>query len=490
MSIAKKFIREIFRMPATKQLVFAGVFTLALAGSVALGMASRGMGSAQVDRDCSHDSIDYAAYPSAGDCGAATAQELIADIKNNNPSDLQSFYANFGLTAATYDQFANTAQEGTVNRDGTVKLNDGTVVMTGVDTYGRESWGNPNRKAINIAGNTYYHAAPSVSFGKDVNSIPVLIMFDNNGQAQVVVEKPCGNEVTGTSVQNSVACKALQATQPDATHKPNTYNFTTDVTVAGNAHISRVVYHFTDDNTTITKTGLDANTQPVLHTFAQSGDVTVTVYASVPGGKEIPAVAVANCQKHITYVAPFFVCTNLIPIAIDDAKKSFRFTVTTKTDTTGQTVLENVDFTLDGKDTTKAVTTKDNNGNVYKEYTFTDDVEHKVVASVNFNTAQGVQSASCQASVTPAKTPKCTVPGHETEAPNSPTCGYCQPNIPIGDTRCTPPPAVLSASTTKLVNTGPGDVVGLFVGVITLGFFGHQFVLRRKARRAATSEVA
>ena len=479
MSIIEKTIRGLANGTLSKKHVLsAAVFSVALAASVGLGLVTRGFSSAAVSRDCDTNSIDY--RPNNGGCGAANPAELIADIRQNDPNDLQTFYSHFGLTAANYDQFAQTAQEGVVNRDGTVVVN-GQTVMTGVDTYGRKSFGNPNRKPITIGSTTYWHAAPSTSFASGVTSLPAMVFFDANGVAQIAVMNPCGNEITGTSVQNDVTCKALNKTQPDATHKPNTYDFTTTTAVAGNAVVSRVVYHFTDDNSTVTKTGADAGNQAVEHTFTKDADVTVTVYASVPGNHEIQALQVADCQKHITFVPPFYVCTNLLATAIDDQKKAFRFTVITKTDTTGQTVLQSADFTLDGKDTTKTVTIKDSDGNIYKEYTFTDDSQHTVKASVNFNTAQGVQSVSCQATVTPAKTPKCTVPGHETEAPNSPTCGYCQPNIPIGDTRCNPPQ--VKAASTQLVNTGPGDVVAGFVGVAVAGFIAHNIFLRRRASR-------
>jgi hypothetical protein len=154
------------------------------------------------------------------------------------------------------------------------------------------------------------------------------------------------------------------------------------------------------------------------------------------------------------------------------------------------TVLKDVDFTLDSKDTTSGVTAKDAQGNVYKEYTFNDEVQHTVKASVNFNTAEGVQSATCQASVTPAKTPKCTVPGHETEAPNSSTCGYCQPNIPIGDSRCTPPTPTPPSTPTSLVNTGPGTTIGLFGATVVAGFVGHKLFVSRRARRLAAETTA
>jgi hypothetical protein len=484
MSIITKFIRNIDR-PSSKQLVLVGLFMLALAGSVSLGIASRGLGGAAVIRDTdSANSIDGANRN--GGIGAADPTEFINDVRDNVPNDLQTIYADpriGGLTPDKYDQFQREAVEGTLWRDGHITVN-GQTVWTGVWTMGRTTLGNSQREPITIGNKTYYHSPPEVSFAASRQSLPVMVWFDQKGEVQMAVMNACGNGVGGgTKVKNTVECKTLRQTQPDAEHKPNTYQFTTDAVVGGNAKISRVVYHFTDDNSTITKTGENAATQVVDHTFAKDGEVTVTVYASVPGGKEIQAVAVADCKKTIKYVPPFYVCSNLTAVAIDDKKKAFRFTVVAKTDTTGQTVLKDVDFTLDSKDATKGVTTKDANGNVYKEYTFTDEVQHTVKASVNFNTVQGVQSVDCQASVTPAKTPKCTVPGHENEAPDSPTCGYCKPNIPIGDARC----AEVKSVTTTLANTGPGTTGGLiatFVGVATLGFFGHNLFLSRRDRRS------
>ncbi len=474
------FVKLIKRMTRVthKDLAIAGVFALAVVAAAGFGLAARGTGSAAASRDCDTNSIDY--KPNNGGCGAANGTELIADIQNNDPSDLQTFYDHFGLNSTNYAQFASTAQEGTINRDGTVKTADGTVVMTAAETYGRKSWGNPNRKPQTIGNVTYYHAAPSTSFANGVQSIPAMIMFNDQGEAQVVIMNPCGNGVSGTSVKNGATCKSLNKTQPDAAHKPNLYSFTANADVIGNAKISRVVYHFSDDNSTVTKGSL---TDAVEHTFTKDGTVSVVVYASVPGGHEIEAAASVNCQTTIKYVPPFYVCSNLLATAIDQAKKNFRFTVIAKTDSTGQTTLENVDFTLDGKTTTTGVTAKDDNGNIYKEYSFTDEVQHVVKASLNFNTAQGVKSVTCEAPVTPAKTPKCTVPGHENEAPDSPNCAYCQPGIPKGDARCTPP----QTPPTTLVNTGAGDVFGIFGGTVIAAFFAHRFFLNRKSRRASVT---
>lgn len=460
-----------------KDFILAGIFGIALFAAVGLGLATRQITSAQEARDCSLNSIDYANLN--GGCGAASPSELVADARNNQPSDLQNLYSYFGLTPAKYDQFANTAVEGQVNVNGTVTYN-GQTVMTGVQTMGRQDF-NSHRVPVTVSGHTYYESAPQYSFGSGITAIPAMIMFDANGVAQAVVMNPCGNTVSGTPVTNSVTCKALNATQPNATQKPNTYNFTTSANVTGNAVVDKVVYHFSDDNSTVTESSAST---PVEHTFTKSGTATVTVFASVPGGGQIESVAVVNCEKQIKYVPPFYVCTNLVPTALNDQENSFRFTVMAKTDSTGQTVLESVDFTLDSTNTTKGVTQKDSNGNIYKDYSFTDSSAHTVLATLNFNTAEGAQTTTCKASVTPKKPPVCTVPGHTGESPTSPTCGYCQPNIPIGSAQCTPPPTSTPPTTpTALVNTGPGSTIGLFAATVIAGFFAHKTIWGRRARR-------
>lgn len=481
MSIINTFLRNTAR-PNKKQLVCAGIFAVAFAGSVGAGIAARGYTSAAVQRDCSHNSIDFKDLN--GGCGAANPQEYIADLRANDPSDLhaiaQNFSPDFHLATAQYDDFAAHAVQGMAHKNGTVTVGNQTVV-TNAFSIGRDHKSHDTQYDIPGTPVSYWAAKNQDVFSQD--DIPAMVYFNAQGEVQFIAMNPCGNLSGGTKVTNSVTCKALNSTQPDATHKPNTYNFTTSASVAGNAAISRVVYHFSDDNSTVTKNSV---TDVVSHTFTKDADVTVTVYANVPGGHEIQAAAVVNCKKHVKFVLPFFVCTNLLATAIDNQKKSFRFTVMVKTDSTGATVLKNVDFTLDNKTTTSGVTTKDAQGNVYKEYTFTDEVQHSIKASANFNTAQGVQSATCQASVTPAKIPKCTVPGHENEAPNSPTCGYCQPNVPIGDTRCTPPPTPPTTPPEQLINTGPGSTVGLFGAVTIAGFFAHKFFVSRRMRDAAT----
>ncbi len=461
-------ITEVVR-PTAKHVVAGGIFALALAAAVGLGLSTRQhISAASIVRDDAVNSIDNA--NANGGVGAADANELIKDIKDGKPSDLATIYSAFGLSSSKYDDFAKNAKSGVLYRDGHVEVN-GVTVMTDTITMGRTNMGKPasERKPVTIGGKTYYQSTPNVSFASGVKSLPVMVLFDSKGVAQTVVMNACGNPVQGKPVTPSAACKVLNATQ-DKTN-PNKYTFTTNATFAGNAKLQKVVYHFSDTNTSVTKNSL---TEVVDHTFAKDGKVTVTVYATTPSG----AVITSNCEKQITHSAPMAVCTALVASAIDDQKQKFRFTVKTATKNAS---VENVDFTADGN-TTTGVNAKDAQGNIYKEYTWTDGKEHTVKATVHFTTIEGAKTGTCETKVTSKQTPKCTVPGHENEAPDSENCGYCKEGIPKGDSRCNE--QVLSA-TTELPNTGAGNIVGAFTGASILGTVGHVIYSKRRANRAA-----
>lgn len=467
-----KFVEHIIKNVdkiTPKHLVLTSVFLLALAGSVGLGLANRVSTAAATQRDCSSNSIDKADY--GGGCGAADAKELVADARHNVPNDLQAIYSHFGLKPADYDKFAAEAKQGTLHRDGRIVVGGQTVATDGW-SMGREKF-NGQRQSFAIGNNTYYHSATKYSYADGVDSLPVMVWFNADGTVRTAIMNPCGNPVSKfTKVTPSVVCKALNATQPDAKAKPNTYHFTASATLGANTKLSRVVYHFSDDNSTVTKSSV---TDAVEHTFKKDGTVTVTVYATVPGGKEIQATAVVNCKKAIKYVPPMFVCVNLVAAAIDQQQRSFRFTVKVKMDAT--TSLKSADFAVDGK-TDANITTKDNDGNIYKEYTFNDDKTHTIKATVYFTTGEGVKSATCEASVAPKKQPMCTVPGKEHLPPNHPECGYCKPGVPIGSDKCKDQPQALGET---LPVTGPTQsLFGLAAGVGMAGFASHKLYLRRK----------
>ncbi len=499
-----------------KHIMTGAAFALALACSVTLGLhVHNATASASTVRDCKliggkPNSIDYAQYPHAGDCGAADPSELIADIKHGDPSDLPTIYTYFGLSPSVYTQFINTAKQGVVTRDGNVVV-DNQTVMTDVQSYGRVNFGT-GRTAQKVGSTTLYHGTPANSFAAGVKSLDAMVMFDGKGVVEAVVMNSCGNGVTGKKVTPSVTCHAL--TSVPSTSNPNTYTFGAQANFGPNTSFSRAVYHFSDGSKDVTTTKLN---DTFSRTLTKDTTVTVTIYAKVPGGNEIKAVAVADCARTIKYIPPVALCTNLQATAIDN--NTFRFTIKTQQDV--HTTVKNADFILDNTVTTSGVTTKDASGNIFKEYSFTDSVSHTVKVTVFFNTLAGVKSDAghCKAIVTPKQPPmctipgrtnlppdspqcayclpgvpvgsaectppKCTVPGHTDELPTSSTCGYCQPGIPIGSAACTPtpPPTPPTTPPKVLTNTGPGQTIGLFFGVTIAGFFAHKMFLSRRARR-------
>lgn len=180
----------------------AKYFVLALGLVTALGVANAGplvvqRAAAAPVRDCSANSIDN--KPINGGCGAATPAEFIADLRANNPSDLQTIYADArlgGLVSSKYERFEKTAKMGIAHKNGTVTV-DGEVVMTDARSVGRTQF-EGQRDPIVIGGKTYYHSSTTTSFVAE--TIPVMVMFDSDGVVEVAVLTACGNPMMAKKV--------------------------------------------------------------------------------------------------------------------------------------------------------------------------------------------------------------------------------------------------------------------------------------------------
>ncbi len=441
---------------SSSQIAVASIFAVALSASISLGVVNRQKSSALVERMCNWGAI-YS-VPTNGGCGALTPGELIADLRTNQPGDIQAIAQNyaggFGITPAQYDDVAARTKNGVWYKDGSRVVVDGQTVITNAWTMGRgagSSWTTP----FVIPGVGTYQRAPRTIYKDD--ALSVLVYFDRQGVARYANMTACGNPVAGDQVVPYATCKALNAEQATPEVNPNVYKFTTNAEAGNNANISRLVYTFSDDGSTVTTTN---PAEPVNHTFHKSGTVKVIVYATVPGGSEIEAVS-AECTKVVTYVAPQYACAALVGSIADDQKRKFRFTVKASTDK--YTKLVSADFNLDTALTT-GVTTKDSYGDIYQEYILDDGSTHKVIATVNFDTFEGKTSVNCETTVTPAKKPMCTIPGKEMLPPDSPQCVA---------------PKVLAATTT-LPKTGIGGVAGLVAVAMLGGIIFHKVSIRRK----------
>lgn len=435
---------------STKQLVIASAFIVALTGAVALGRANQQTSYAA---DCTNNAVLK--------CGFTNANQFIDRVAAND-QNTQGIYDLTGLQASEYDRFRTEAKQGIAYKDGTIKV-DGVTVATNAWSIGRD------KKAQSWNFNGFWADSAQNVFTR--NEIPVLVLFNDRGEMDFVVMHDCGNSGGGDVVKNNFDCKAL--TKSPVEGEKDTYMFNVDAPHSQNVSVAKVVYNF-GDGTTETRTDLGA----VKHKFVKPGnyEVTVSVTFNLPGGKT-KTVEGVKCKTQVTVLAPYYACVQLMPTVLNDKKTQFRFAV--KTSQGNGATLKDVDFTVDGSNTTTGVTTKDAQGNIYKDYTFAEDGKsHKVLAKVNFNIADGVSSKTCEANVTSTKAPVCEVPGKENFPPNAPECQEeCKPGIPKGDARCG---EVLA---TELPKTGAGNLFGLFAGTSAIGAVAHRVVSSRRQRR-------
>lgn len=473
------------RRMTSKQAIVAGVFAIAMAGAVGLGLAVKQNTSAANARDCSLNSIDYKNLN--GGCGAMSKEEFVQDARQNDPGDLQAIYANYGLPVSEYDRFLREARPGVAYKDGRIVV-DGQTVVEKAGSLGRhakkDSW------PVQIGGGTYHASMAGDVFRGE--TIDVMVLFNANGEVQFAVMKACGNPTWGENVKPFYTCDKLTKTPVEG--KKDTYLFKADATAIKNASIVRYEFNF-GDGTTKTST-----TSTIEHTYAKPGKFTATVKVIVklPGNQEREVVGI-NCKTEVDIPEPFYACFQLLGKTTDPKKQAFTFTAEARYGNGAKLI--DADFTFDGKVTVNGVKVNADGKTFTIDRTFTDGAKHTVVAKINFDIAGKVTSNTCETFVEGGKTPVCIVNGKpfpnekEPYAPNDERCkppvcevnGQPFPNAqnpyPAGDARCKEVPPVTPP---ELPHTGAGSMIGLFAGTSIIGAAAHRvFSSRRSARRTS-----
>lgn len=402
-------------------------------------------------------------------CGAGTAASFIDNAKKNSPSDLQTIYAASGLPTSEYDRFVKTAETGTVDKASGNIVVDGQTVMTNVWSFGREP--RANQWTYQVGGKTYY-----ASYSHDmmtVPSTPVMVMFDKTGKAEFSTMNACGNPMHGKVVTPTYSCDLLQKTA--VAGKKDTYSFTTKASAANNAKVAKFVYDF-GDGTTATET---SGSTAVEHTYTKPGTytTTVTVYVNLPGSNTA-TVTSAKCKTEITVAQPpkpYQACVALYGALLDKDQLKYEFSVTTKQGN-GST-LKNASF--DFGDGVTANNVAPTNGTTVKApHQYAKEGKYTVVATVNFTTASGVQTATCKTAVDTGTTPPPACKYNANLPENSPECkAPCTSNsaLPADSPQCAVPK--------ELVNTGAGSMIGLFLGTSVAGSALYRWRLMRRAIR-------
>ena len=431
---------------------------IALATATALGVFGYHQANAGMITDCTNNSIIK--------CGVASSSALANKVKANNPRDLQAIYKYFGLSAADYDKFGGQAVAGIAKRDGTIVVN-GQVVAKDTWSIGRTgfSYSSP----ITIAGHKYYKSMDTRVLKQD---LPVMVLFNSQGVMQFAAMNACGNPATGNKVVPKYSCDLLQKTP--VAGKANTYAFKTKATYTNNALFAKAVYDF-GDGSTYTSTHL---AESVNHTYQKPGTYTakVTVYFKLPGNHNA-YVSGANCQTQITVQAPpqvSYTCDELQALPAKDDELSYTFEANTSSQ---NAKLTGADFDFgDGTNAPNVAPASANQVSV--DHTYKKPGDYSVQATVHFEITdekgqKSVKSVNCQVQI---NSKVCST--NPNLPPNSPECQPCKYDhkLPADSKKCVKP-------VKQLVNTGPGDILGLFAGASLVGFLGYRFYLSRRFLR-------
>jgi len=293
------------------------------------------------------------------------------------------------------------------------------------DSEGQIDGGNVNYKIKNITQNVNY-ANPASANACDLLEYKALIYNPGPGsiyEVNVVTTLPSGVATSNTAT--------MTASSENADPASTTFSTTLNLTSAQSVAYVNGTAQLLDSNNNLIKNLPDGITQGGVNIGTVGPSVAEFVQFEVKVSCPAPAPK------------PVYTCNllNVSEPAANEVQANVQYTAQN-----GAT-FQNVTYNFG--DGSKVLTT----ANTTTNYTYAKAGTYNVTATVNFSvngTSQSVTSANCAKSVT-----------------------FTVPTTPA--TPSTP------ATPTTLVNTGPGDVIGIFGATTIVGAVGHRLFGRRIA---------
>jgi hypothetical protein len=418
-------------------IVVSAIFAIALmTTSGALADVSLGGG-----QNCDANAVVY--------CGATSASQLVTKYNGgdgqNSAASIQSIYNYFGITSSDVQSLPTVAVAGTVTKSGNVYVGS-QLVATNALTAGRQNITGSTTESD--SGTTFYTRPPSVSF--EQSSLNAYVVM-SNGQFSFAILSSCGNPVKAIPVAppaptpqpaSSGTCTNLSLTQ--SSDNPREVSAVATDTVQNGATLSGVSFNW-GDGSSIQPSSPSLSAE---HLYQQDGNYTVVATLTFNGSQSIPSV---TCEAPITISTTAPVCGGL-NIQVNGNK----VTVTNFTYSANNSG-DAFDYaTLNWGDSSPIVSSNSISG---QTHTYSIPGQYTIMATAYFNVndqAAAYTGQDCQQALS------------LTPPPSTPT---------------TPPVVTTAAAvTTTLANTGPGDVVGIFVGSVMAGALAYRKVLGRRLK--------
>jgi len=446
--------------------------------------------------NCKAEQLDNTGYISAPEL---SGQNSTATVKTTcTPPPKVSLACN-ALTATPGDIDVNGNQSYTFVADASVQ--NATITNYTFNVDGSTS---------NSTSNALTH-----TFAPGSHSVSVTVNASANGKAYTATSSDCQKTFT-VQPAGKLVCSNLTLTPGTAETNGDTPYTLTATAAATNATIASYAFDFGDgQNHTVNTASTSATTD---HTYAPGNyNATVLVTGTAANGQSVSA----SCAGQITVQppTPVYACDGLtaVPAGDADVNGSVAYKLVATAIATNATISG---YTFDFGDGTQAEAVASSSTSQSTIHTYAPGT-YTAKATVNITLSDGttktITADACQAQVTvqqPTCTapngktypkgseecaPTCTAPNGQTYPAGSQNCVACKYNnkLAASSSQCTPPPTCTSPTTgksypmgssecqtpTTLVNTGPGSMLGMFLGASLAGFIGYRFFLSRRLAR-------
>jgi uncharacterized repeat protein (TIGR01451 family) len=386
-------------------------------------------GVAATDATCKAEALDNVGTMTATSLPTTTSTATVGLICTPPPV--------YACTSLTDTQVSRTVFDFTVS--GAAK--NGAVI----EGY-TINLGNGVTKTVSTKAASY--TLPYTYTAAGTNTVIASVNVDVNGKAVTETSPACSVPVT---VKPAPLAECTDLTLDQNATNPLIVTATANDSLENGATLTGVSFNWGDS------TAAESNGTNLAATHTYATESTYNVIATLTFSPS--TVATSTCQAPITITVTPPTCNELTPLTIDNDSKS----VTANGVTYSANDATYAYTTLDWGDNSGVVSASDITG---QTHAYSGEGPYNVIATTYFTengSTMPITSDSCEQTVS------FTTP--------------VTPTTPITPTTPTTPTGSVTASATtptSLVNTGAGNVFGMFAVAVAAGTIGYRYFLRRK----------